>query len=34
VLSGAITAAWVEAGLIAWSNARKGVPLTIEHVTE
>jgi len=34
VLSGVITAAWVEAGLIARSNARKGVPLTIEFVNE
>jgi hypothetical protein len=34
VLSGAITAAWVEAGLIARSNARKGVPLTIEFLNE
>ena len=34
VLSGVITAAWVEAGLIAGSNARKGVPLTIEFVND
>lgn len=34
VLSGVITAAWVEAGLIARSNARKGVPLTIEFVND
>jgi hypothetical protein len=34
VLSGVITAAWVEAGLIARSNARKGVPLSIEFLNE
>lgn len=34
VVSGAITAAWVEAGLIAGSNARKGVPLTIEFIND
>ena len=34
VLPGVITAAWVEAGLIARSNARKGVPLTIEFIND
>lgn len=34
VLSGVITAAWVEAGLIARSNTRKGVPLSIEFVND
>ena len=32
VLSGILTAAWVEAGMIARSNARKGIPLSIEFV--
>ena len=32
MLSGVLTAAWVEAGMIAESNARKGVPLCIEFV--
>ena len=32
VLSGVLTAAWVEAGMIARSNARKGIPLSIEFV--
>jgi hypothetical protein len=32
VLSGLLTAAWVEAGMIARSNARKGIPLSIEFV--
>ncbi len=30
VLSGVLTAAWVEAGMIAKSMARKGIPLCIE----
>lgn len=34
VLSGVITAAWVEGGLIARSNARKGIPLSIEFLNE
>jgi len=34
VLSGVITAAWVEAGLIARSNSRRGVPLSIEFVND
>lgn len=34
VASGVITAAWVEAGMIAGSNARKGVPLSIEFVND
>jgi len=32
ILSGLITAAWVEAGMIARSMAKKGVPLSIEFV--
>ena len=32
LLSGVMTAAWVEAGMIARSLARKGVPLSIEFV--
>jgi hypothetical protein len=32
VLSGVLTAAWVEAGMIARSMTRKGVPLSIEFV--
>lgn len=32
VLSGLLTAAWVEAGMIARSNARKGIPLSIEFI--
>lgn len=31
-LPGVLTAAWVEAGMIARSNARKGIPLTIEFL--
>jgi hypothetical protein len=32
VLPGVMTAAWVEAGMIARSMARRGIPLTIEIV--
>jgi hypothetical protein len=32
LLSGVLTAAWVEAGMIARSVAKKGVPLCIEFV--
>ena len=32
ILSGVVTAAWVEAGMIARSVAKKGVPLSIEFV--
>jgi hypothetical protein len=32
VLSGVVTAAWVEAGMIAKSMAKKGVPLSIEFL--
>jgi hypothetical protein len=32
VLSGVITAAWVEAGMIARSMTKKGVPLSIEFL--
>lgn len=32
VLTGVLTAAWVEAGMIARSIARKGVPLSIEFI--
>ncbi|MCE5296348.1 MAG: hypothetical protein LLG16_04495 [Euryarchaeota archaeon] len=32
LLSGVMTAAWVEAGMIARSMARKGVPLSVEFV--
>jgi hypothetical protein len=32
VLSGVITAAWVEAGMIARSITKKGVPLSIEFL--
>jgi hypothetical protein len=32
ILSGVITAAWVEAGMIARSNARKGIPLCVEFI--
>lgn len=32
--SAVLTAAWVEAGMIARSNARKGIPLTIEFVND
>lgn len=32
ILSGVLTAAWIEAGMIARSMARKGVPLSIEFV--
>lgn len=32
LLPGAMTAAWVEAGMIARSMARKGIPLCIEFV--
>jgi hypothetical protein len=34
ILSGVMTAAWVEAGMIARSNARKGIPLCIEFIDE
>jgi hypothetical protein len=33
-LSGVLTAAWVEAGMIARSYAKKGIPLSIEFVDE
>ncbi|HOO04308.1 MAG TPA: hypothetical protein PLJ11_06265 [Methanomassiliicoccales archaeon] len=32
--SAVLTAAWVEAGMIARSNARKGIPLMIEFVND
>jgi hypothetical protein len=32
--SAVLTAAWVEAGMIARSNARKGIPLSIEFVND
>lgn len=32
VLSGVLTASWVEAGMIARSMARKGIPLSIEFI--
>ena len=32
--SAVLTAAWVEAGMIARSNARKGIPLTIEFIND
>jgi hypothetical protein len=32
ILSGVLTAAWVEAGMIARSMTKKGVPLNIEFV--
>ncbi|QLH74595.1 MAG: hypothetical protein HPY73_03440 [Methanomassiliicoccales archaeon] len=32
VLSGVLTAGWVEAGMIARSMAKKGVPLSIEFI--
>jgi hypothetical protein len=34
MLSGVLTAAWVEAGLIARSMTRKGVPLSIEFLDD
>jgi hypothetical protein len=34
LLSGVMTAAWVEAGMIARSMAKKGIPLSIEFVDE
>jgi len=33
-LPGVLTAAWVEAGMIARSNARKGIPLSIEFLED
>jgi hypothetical protein len=32
ILPGVLTAAWVEAGMIARSQARKGIPLSIEFI--
>jgi hypothetical protein len=32
ILPGVMTAAWVEAGMIARSQARKGIPLSIELI--
>lgn len=32
LLSGVMTAAWVEAGMIARSNTKKGMPMSIEFV--
>ena len=32
ILPGVLTAAWVEAGLIARSMAKKGIPLSIEFI--
>jgi hypothetical protein len=32
ILSGVLTVAWVEAGMIARSMAKKGVPLSIEFI--
>ena len=32
ILSGVVTAAWVEAGMIARSMAKKGIPLSIEFI--
>jgi hypothetical protein len=34
ILSGVFTAAWVEAGMIARSMTKKGVPLSIEFVED
>jgi hypothetical protein len=34
ILSGVITAAWIEAGMIARSVTKKGVPLSIEFVED
>ncbi|MCK7582421.1 MAG: hypothetical protein MZV65_47095 [Chromatiales bacterium] len=33
-LPGVLTAAWVEAGMIARSNTKKGIPLSIEFLEE